>query len=44
MNFKSDVFIIQNSFQWILIITEVIGSFILYFFVWFFEYKRLMLL
>lgn len=40
MNFKSAV--IQNAFQWVLIIIGVIGSFIFYFFVWYFKYKRLM--
>uniref|UniRef100_A0ACD5UHZ5 Uncharacterized protein n=1 Tax=Avena sativa TaxID=4498 RepID=A0ACD5UHZ5_AVESA len=42
MNFETDVFSIQNAFQWVLIITGVIGAFIFCFFVWFFKYKRLM--
>jgi magnesium transporter len=42
MNFKTDMFSIQKSFQWVLVITGVIGAFIFYFFVLFFKYKRLM--
>uniref|UniRef100_A0ACD5ZGT5 Uncharacterized protein n=1 Tax=Avena sativa TaxID=4498 RepID=A0ACD5ZGT5_AVESA len=42
MNFETDVFSIQNAFQWVLITTGVIGAFIFCFFVWFFKYKRLM--
>ncbi|XP_037465725.1 magnesium transporter MRS2-B-like [Triticum dicoccoides] len=42
MNFETDVFNIQNAFQWVLIITGVVGAFIFCFFVWFFKYKRLM--
>ncbi|XP_044428662.1 magnesium transporter MRS2-B [Triticum aestivum] len=42
MNFETDVFSIQNAFQWVLIITGVVGAFIFCFFVWFFKYKRLM--
>jgi magnesium transporter len=42
MNFETDVFSIQNAFQWVLIITGVIGAFLFCFFVWFFKYKRLM--
>ncbi|KQK16843.1 magnesium transporter MRS2-B [Brachypodium distachyon] len=42
MNFETSVFSIQNAFQWVLIITGVVGAFIFCFFVWFFKYKRLM--
>ncbi|KAF0902823.1 hypothetical protein E2562_019138 [Oryza meyeriana var. granulata] len=42
MNFETSVFSIQNAFQWVLIITGVIGAFIFCGFLWFFKYKRLM--
>uniref|UniRef100_A0A0A8YRV2 Magnesium transporter n=1 Tax=Arundo donax TaxID=35708 RepID=A0A0A8YRV2_ARUDO len=42
MNFQSPVFSIDNAFQWVLIITGVIGAFIFCSFIWFFKYKRLM--
>ncbi|KAL5199339.1 hypothetical protein ABZP36_020542 [Zizania latifolia] len=42
MNFETEVFSIQNAFQWTLIITGVIGAFIFCGFLWFFKYKRLM--
>uniref|UniRef100_A0A0D9WSP1 Magnesium transporter n=1 Tax=Leersia perrieri TaxID=77586 RepID=A0A0D9WSP1_9ORYZ len=42
MNFETSVFSIQNAFQWVLIITGVIGAFLFCGFLWFFKYKRLM--
>ena len=42
MNFETTVFKIQNAFQWVLVITGVVGAFIFCSFLWFFKYKRLM--
>ncbi|GJN38971.1 hypothetical protein PR202_gb28057 [Eleusine coracana subsp. coracana] len=42
MNFETSVFSIQNAFQWVLVITGVVGALIFCFFLWFFKYKRLM--
>jgi magnesium transporter len=42
MNFETSIFNIQNAFQWVLVITGVVGTSIFCFFLWFFKYKRLM--
>lgn len=42
MNFETSVFKIENAFQWVLVITSVVGVFIFCSFLWFFKYKRLM--
>jgi magnesium transporter len=42
MNFETSVFEIENAFQWVLVITSVVGIFIFCSFLWFFKYKRLM--
>lgn len=42
MNFEIPLFDVPSAFQWVLIITGVVGVCIFSAFVWFFKYRRLM--